>query len=198
MNLPPRDLGAFPSLFHRGGWWRVWLVFLLAGGVFLVGCAARDSRVRIPPAARDLYVPPFRNRSNEIGLENLVTEAVLQQFLADGRLNIVEDPRRADVILRGVIRGYRRRPVIYDARDIVQQYRVGMTLRLWLLDPDDEESLREIPGLTRQTYYSDRVAPVETEEEAQQRVVEQLARDVVRKTLRGWPYVDGPTGGGGA
>lgn len=168
---------------------RAVLVVLFALG--LLGCVGRNAERELPPGAADLYVPPFRNESREIALENLLTEAAVQQFLADGRVNLVDEPGKADVVLRGTIARYSRRPVIFNARDIVQQYRVQMTARLRLMDPDTEEVLREVRGVTRRTFYSDEVAPIETEEDAQQRVVDQLARDVVRRTLRGWPYVSG-------
>ncbi len=162
----------------------------------LVGCAPREGRRALPAGARDLHVAPFGNESNEIGLENLLTEAAVQQFLADGRVNLVEEPEAADVVLRGTITGYGRWPVIFNARDIVQQYRVRMRVRIRLVDPPTGEVLRNVDGVTRRTFYSDRVAPVETEEDAQQRVVDQLARDVVRRTLEGWPYVSDTVRGG--
>lgn len=173
---------------------RAGLVLLLV--LSLVGCAGREEGRELPRGARDLHVPPFENESNEIALENLLTEAAVQQFLADGRVNLVDDPREADVVLRGTITGYRRSPVIFNARDIVQQYRVRMAARLRLVEPGTGEVLREVRGITRRTFYSDEVAPVETEEDAQQRVVDQLGRDVVRRTLRGWPYVSDTVGRG--
>lgn len=173
---------------------RAGLVLLLV--LSLVGCAGREEGRELPRGARDLHVPPFENESNEIALENLLTEAAVQQFLADGRVNLVDDPREADVVLRGTITGYRRSPVIFDARDIVQQYRVQMAARLRLVEPGTGEVLREVRGITRRTFYSDEVAPIETEEDAQRRVIDQLGRDVVRRTLRGWPYVSGTVGPG--
>lgn len=169
--------------------YRVGVLVLLVGlWCVLPSCATRTQHRELPPGTADLYVPPFENTSNEIGLENLLTASTRQQFLADGQVNLVGQKKQADVVLHGSIDGYARRALIFNPQDVVQQYRVRMTVRLELRDPRTGDTLRSLTRVQRQTTYSDRVPPIETEEEAQQRVIEQVARDVVDRTLRGWPY----------
>lgn len=161
-------------------------VFLIL--VFLSGCAPGE-RLSIPPDIRDLAVLPFNNSSAEPGLENILTDEVKQQLLAEGRLNLV-GTGKADAILDGEIYRYQRMPLIYDERDRVQQYRVRVDIRYRLVDPETEESLRSWDNVYRHTTYSDVIPPIETEYDVQERVLYQLARDVVTSVVRGWPYMD--------
>ncbi|MGM0381460.1 MAG: LPS assembly lipoprotein LptE [bacterium] len=157
------------------------ILFLLAG------CAGGSHS--IPTNVRDLAVVPFDNSSAEPGLENILTDEIIQQLLAEGQLNLVK-PEEADVILRGNIDRYRRIPMIYDERDRVQQYRVRVEINYKLIDPATDRALRTFEDIYRQSTYSEVVPPIETEYDAQERVLFQLARDVVTSVVEGWPYMD--------
>ncbi len=163
------------------------LIFCLLVIFFLTGCAGIERR-SIPADIRDLAVVPFDNSSAEPGLENILTDEIIQQFLAEGQLNLVQ-PGQADVILEGSIDRYRRIPLIYDDRDRVQQYRLRVDISFQLIDPDTERALRSFKNIYRQTTYSDLIPPRETEYDAQERVLYQLSRDVVTSVVEGWPYM---------
>ena len=166
---------------------RLLLFGLLACVVILTGCAMESSH-SIPTDMRDAAVLPFENNSSEPGLENLLTDESTQQFLADGRLKIVS-AAEADVLIQGVITNYRRIPLIYSEQDIVQQYKIRISINFNLIDQETREVLRSFRGIYRETTYSDQIAPIESEYDAQQRVIYQLARDVVSGTVEGWPYL---------
>ncbi len=163
-------------------------VLFLITILLITGCAAVERR-SIPADIRDLAVVPFDNSSAEPGLENILTDEVIQQFLAEGQLNLVK-PEQADVILEGNIDRYRRIPLIYDDRDRVQQYRVRVDISFELIDPETGRALRSFENIYRQTSYSDLTPPRETEYDAQERVLYQLARDVVSGVVEGWPYME--------
>lgn len=152
-----------------------------------VGCGTRNS-TSIPTNVNDVYLPPVENQSNETGLENLLTDQVTQQLLADGRVDLVEKSG-ADVIVQGVITNYQRIPLAYNDQDIVQLYKVRVEMDLALTDPRTGEILRNFERIFRETRYSDINPPIETELDAKQRVVRKLARDVVTTVVEGWPHM---------
>lgn len=166
---------------------------MLWGGVILIlllslpACAGKQDH-SIPADISGLYLAPFENSSSETGLENLLTDEVTQQFLSDGRLSLVSR-EQADAMLVGEIQRYRRIPLIYNEQDVVQQYKLRVEINLRLLDPETQKVLRSWPMIFQETTYSDVIAPIETELDAQERVLRQLARDVVTFTVEGWPYL---------
>jgi len=153
----------------------------------LASCAGQGRS--IPVNVNNLYVSTFQNQSSESSLERILTDDVIQEFLADGRVEVVSRSE-ADAILVGTVTRYKNIPLVYNDQDIVQQYKVRMEISISLIDTVSRETLWTQPNIFRETTYSETQPPVETELDAQERVSEQLARDVVTSTVDGWPYLD--------
>ncbi len=155
--------------------------------VLLAGCAGMPSS-RLTDDVNNVYLAPVKNRSSEIGLANILSEDVTQQFLADGRLDLV-DRRDALVIVQGAIVNYNRYPTIYNQQDVVQQFRVRVEMNIVLKDARTGETLNEFDNLYRQTTYSDVNPPLQSELGAKREVLRKLARDVVNTVVERWPYL---------
>jgi hypothetical protein len=163
----------------------VLLLVLMVG--FTAGCSTRSRSV--PVNVSDLYLKPFDNNTSEPGLGDILTEDATQEFLSSGQVNLV-DRSKADAVLIGVIERYKHIPLIFNDQDIVQQYKVRIEISIALKDPETGEVLWTHPDVRRETTYSDVQPPIETELDAQRRVSDMLARDVVTSTVEGWPYMD--------
>lgn len=162
------------------------LIGLILTLTVITACAGQQSR--IDPDMRSIHVEPFRNHSDEPGLENDLTEETIRQFLADGRLDVAEQGE-ADAILRGTITAYKRIPLVYDERDRVEQYRLRIEMNLEMIDPETNEQMWRTDRIFRQTNYSQINPPFETEQDAQDRLFRQLALDAVTTSIDGWPYL---------
>ncbi len=143
----------------------------------------------IIPDMNNVALIPFENNTAEPGLEGLLMNEVVDQFIADGRLRLVEADR-SDVIVRGAIDTYKKIPLIFGEQDIVEQYRMRIELSVSLIDSQTEQPLRQFSKIFRETTYSSVIPPRETEFQAQRRVLRQLSRDVLTSTVDGWPYLD--------
>lgn len=97
---------------------------------------------------------------------------------------------KSDVVVEGTITNYQRIPLIYNEQDIVQQYKVRIEMDLELKDSESGEVLNQFDNIFRETTYSDVNPPVETELDAQERVLRKLARDIVTTIVEGWPYLE--------
>ncbi len=87
----------------------------------------------VPEQARTIAIPVFQNGTNEPYLDTLLTQATVEEFLADGRLKVVV-PDDADLILRCRITKFDMTPTAYTANSYVQTYNLGVTLNLTLED----------------------------------------------------------------
>src|SRR5574341_69846 len=86
----------------------------------------------VPEGSRSLSVLTFINGTNEPSVDIEVTRAVVNEFLADGRLRLV-DTEEADLVLRGKVVKYDATALSYTSTDdpqnpFVQQYRVRMSV----------------------------------------------------------------------
>lgn len=173
-------------------------LLLLAALAVVAGCAATDDsgRVNLPGMGnqrreqveiRSIYIPTFRNRTGEYGLEDYLTNRVIQQFISDGRLNV--KGADAQLVLRGQIYRYVREPIVYNDQDEILKYSVGVWVECALYENGADTPLWRDNDLYAKSTYSDRVAPVETEAEVQRRLVNDIAVLVANRVLEGWARI---------
>lgn len=87
----------------------------------------------VPEGAKTIAVPAFINNTNEPYVDVEVTKAVVDEFIADGRLRIV-DVEAADLALRGSVVKYEVAALSFTADVFVQQYRVRIVVNASLED----------------------------------------------------------------
>ncbi len=112
----------------------VWLLLTILAAAFS-SCGYRLSGKGglVPEGTRTIAVPVFVNGTNEPYVDTAVTQAVIDEFAADGRLK-VEDLSGADLALRGRITAYSVTALSYTAEAYVQQYKVRLVVDARLED----------------------------------------------------------------
>jgi outer membrane lipopolysaccharide assembly protein LptE/RlpB len=120
----------------RGARALTWLVTsLLAVVIAQYACGYRfsGSGTLVPEGTRTIAVPAFINDTYEPYVDVEVTRAVTDEFIADGRLRVV-DVDTADVVLHGRVVKYEVTALSYSPGSVVQQYRVRITVNASLED----------------------------------------------------------------
>jgi hypothetical protein len=84
-------------------------IFITACGYHVGGTASR-----LPPGLKVICVPAIENRTNRYRVEQLMTEAVIHEFLARTKYRIVSSEDSADAVLRGEITNHESSPVLFD------------------------------------------------------------------------------------
>jgi len=111
------------------------LCCLVLAAFLLYGCGY--SAGRASPAFRhdvaSVAIPIFENISSEPLIETVLTEAIREKFINDGRLRVVPE-EEADLVLRGVIKGYGIRTLAFDASDRAAESRVIVDVRVDVID----------------------------------------------------------------
>jgi hypothetical protein len=197
---------------------------LLVLGSLLGGCAASVKRT-LPDSIRTVAIGRFENMTDQGLLPSLLDEELRQAFRLDGRVAVADDPAGADAVLDGSIAAYLRTPARFDANNVVQEYRVRVTIEAKLMDRGSHESLwtdrgakpaspdalaagaagaagvaavagtphapkglavRRLDQETNFVVVPAAGLPVETEEDAQRRIVRDLANGLVISVLEGW------------
>lgn len=101
----------------------------------------------VPEGARFIAVPVFINGTNEPYVDVEVTQAVVQEFLTDGRLKVVS-PEEAELVLHGKVTKYKVMPLSYTDLSHVQQYKVNLTVDARLEDLRTKKVLWQEKGIT--------------------------------------------------
>lgn len=87
----------------------------------------------VPEGRKTIFIPVFLNGTSEPYVDVELTQAVIEEFMTDGRLEIV-GPEEADLALHGKIRKYEVIPLSYNSQSYVQQYRIQLVIEASLED----------------------------------------------------------------
>ncbi|MES2201640.1 MAG: LPS assembly lipoprotein LptE [candidate division FCPU426 bacterium] len=177
------------------------------------GCEEAGLRRELPNSLTKISIPPFDNKTSQPNVDQQLGQKVTQNFIVDGRLRVVS-AGEADAILQGTLQRYDRIVLTRDANQVPQQYKLQLmvdldfmdaktgklmwtTRRTVILTPEpldsghdasdfDSTNTRSLREFT--TYYvlNNVGVPPEDEPAAADRVLEQMARRVVRRVIEGF------------
>lgn len=94
----------------------------------------------LDPSIRSIEVPAFVNRTTRVELEQRVTQAVAEEFVSRGRLQLVTSANQADVILRGSIDSFNIFPIAFE-QGRATRYQISITAKIELLDHRHEDKV---------------------------------------------------------
>jgi hypothetical protein len=100
----------------------------------------------VPEGVSTISVPVFFNATNEPYVDVEVTQAVVEEFLTDGRLKVVS-LEEANLALHGKITKYEVVPLSYNPQSYVQQYRVRLVVDASLEDLRSKKVLWQEKGI---------------------------------------------------
>ncbi len=86
----------------------------------------------LPQNIKSISIPVFENDVQQPNLDIIVTRAVTDTFIRDGRLAVVNGG--ADSLLLGTIKSYVLEPVAFDNLNRVTQYRIKMMVKVKFTD----------------------------------------------------------------
>jgi outer membrane lipopolysaccharide assembly protein LptE/RlpB len=108
----------------------------LLAGVFLLsscGYALVGHSNFLEPSIKTIEVPAFVNKTTRVELEQRVTQAVSEEFVSRGQVQLVKDAKQADVILRGSIDTFNIFPIAFE-QGRATRYQISITAAIELVD----------------------------------------------------------------
>ena len=173
------------------------LLTVFVGLPLLAGCGYTATRI-LPSYYRTIYVESFQNaipitqETSERGfitnypeLEEKVTQGVINRFLFDGNLRIINKPDQADLVLTGKILDFYRQPIRRENDDTVQEYRLNLSASVTLRDKQGKLLLEE-PTLVGDTTYSLTGASAKSEVAAVDDLITDFSRRIVEWVIEYW------------
>jgi len=138
----------------------------------------------VPEGAKNIAIPTFINDTNEPYVDIEVTKATVNEFVHDGRLNVVS-PEAADLILRGKIAKFEMIPQSFDVNSYVQQYYISIVVDISVEDVKNHKIILQEKGLSSVfvASYAVTVGDIKSTKIAKDAAVKQASQDVAL-TLR--------------
>jgi len=153
---------------------RLLLIALLAG---LSACGYRFAGNQpLPAAISPIFIPVFENRTSAAGIETLLTEAVILEFLRARQGAVTTRREEARTVLEGRIETLRNETVSYFGTEVAAERRVTLGLRLVLKDGDGKVVWQSGSLSDSQTYRVGADKP--STEESQRTAISEIAERV--------------------
>jgi len=175
------------------------IIFLLFTAV-ISGCGYTTGSL-LPAHIQTIHIRPFRNkieltrelphdeyrfRSYRTHLETDITKEVIDRFIDDGHLKIVEE-ENADAILSGELIDYLRQPVRYGAdNETVEEYRISIVCSVILRDVSKDRPMWQDSRIIGDSTYNLSGTYATSETQTVSSAVSDLARRIVNRTIEGW------------
>jgi outer membrane lipopolysaccharide assembly protein LptE/RlpB len=124
------------------------MTILLSLLLLLTACGYHFTPVGgiVPENAKTIAIPVFINGTYEPFIDTEVTRAVVDEFLADGRLQVV-GLEAADIVLKGTVTRFEITPTSYTADTYVQSYNVSIGVSITIEDAKARKVLLQDTGV---------------------------------------------------
>lgn len=158
-------------------------LFLLWIIISLSSCAHTPMRT-LPEHIKSIYIPIFINQTFQYGLEEVVTNIVIEEFIKDGRLEVRES---ADAELKGTVIFYEKAPFSYDKKGNVDKYKVTIMVSFGLTDDKllwQEEWQETVLYIPSTSSYEARDFDITSEQEAINKAISKIAYYIVSRTIK--------------
>lgn len=157
------------------------IAVLILANFVLAGCGIYSFSASGKPAFESVHVAQFENRTIEFELGTLLTDAVIDMFISDNSISLLESSR-SEAIMTGTVVSYVREAYEFDLEDNVSRYAVKVSIHVRVVRANTDDVIWEDDFFAEGIYLAD----VETEEDGQKRVVELLSSDILDKTTKSW------------
>jgi len=127
------------------------VVELTSCGYHLVGTTSF-----LPEDIETLHVETFANQTKWADMDQRLMEALTLEWVRRRRLQLVDNPAQADVVLSGTIQRLAVIPVSYDDQGRANEYQMSLQAEVQLKDvrADEVEVLWEDKAFSRRTSYA--------------------------------------------
>jgi len=157
----------------------------------LVGCAyrLRGTGGFLPAHIRTLSIPMFKNLTTRYQLDLKLTQAVIDEIVARGKVQVVTDNRETDALLSGEVLTFVVTPIAFTpGKSTADRFSIFIAARIVLRDNVQNRVIFSNPAYTYQEEYEvPEGSDFESlETEALDRVAEKFARQLVIAILEGF------------
>ncbi len=162
----------------------IWL--LLAISILNLQCGYRLSGrgQTLPPGAQTIAIPNFKNQTSRLQVEQFISFAVRDEFIARSRLRLADSANAADLVLEGKITAFATAPISYSESGAANFYEVRLTLDVRLIDMRTNDLFYQGTGLAfRETYETDSADFFSQETDSLVKIAAKFASSIVAAIL---------------
>lgn len=167
---------------------KIFLLFLICLVFVQCGYHLRGTGSFLPEHIQKINIPMFKNLTTRFQLDLKLTQAVIDEIVARGKVEISGDPTAADAILVGEIISFEAVPIAFGVEATADRYNIIVVTKIVLRDLVNDKIIYSNPNHSYQYEYQvPEGADFESvESEALDKLAERFARSLVITMLEGF------------
>lgn len=115
-----------------GHWSRRALAWVILAGTAITGLTGCGYTLvgrasNIPEDIRQVYVEPMENGTARLQVEQILTQAILDELVTRRRFEVINEINDADAILKGKVLDFAVRPLTFDATGLADNFEIKIT-----------------------------------------------------------------------
>lgn len=142
----------------------------------------------LPPDIVNIFISPLQNRTLRQQVDQILTQAITEEFLRKPKFSVVNSAFEADAILSGSVTAFRVRPVLFSADEgRASEYEITVTAAMYFNRTDNEEILWQQPYYSfSEQYEFDQSQLIDLEDVAILEVSSDFAQTIIIDILEGF------------
>jgi len=113
---------------------RLVLLFLLCLTCSFCGYHLRGTGSSLPPHIQKVNIPMFKNSTTRFQLDLKLTQAVIDEIVARGKVEITAETNNSDAVLIGEIASFTARPLTFTQEATADRYNIIVVAKIVLRD----------------------------------------------------------------
>ena len=168
--------------------WRGRILFF--SGVFCIMLVLPACYYSISPGVRsgnirNLVIPLFENNTVEAGIQDPLTDAVIERFLANGQYRLVDVPQ-ADAAILGTITDIQEESLTFSEGTTAREVRLWIEVKVRLEAVANQKVIWEENQLRTFGDYSIAAGSDSERDPAIEIAIEKMAEEILNQSISGW------------
>lgn len=163
----------------------VFLILLLSACMAVTACYYSTSQGSRAGDIRNIVIPLFDNITVEPGIQETLTEEVIEKFLTNGEFRIV-DLRQADAAIIGVITALQEETVAFSEGTQARETRLWIVVDVRFETVDKKEVIWEELQLRTFGDYAFDTGTDSDREPALEDAIDKMADEILNQSISGW------------
>jgi hypothetical protein len=157
--------------------------------IILVSCGYHNPNVYSGPA-KSIYIAEWENRTSELSLSSKIYRTLMRWYQKSSSISVVRKKAGADLILAGEIVSIDLPSLSYGIDNTATEVKARLRVRYILKEISTNTIILEVPEETWTEAYligSNSTDLIDNEEEALNRIIENLSQKIYQTTVSGIP-----------
>lgn len=163
---------------------RLVMCFLASVFFLLNGCTSYSFKGALPSYLKTIAIPLFEDRSNWVGLQEDLSQKVVDAFIQDNGLKIIEDEKQADLRLEGSILPVQTRRTSVNPEEFVDEEQLVVSVRINCINLHTDKPLWA--GVVSDFGVVSGSASLEERDAAVNEAVDKVVAEIVNRTIAAW------------